>query len=663
MKKLKKLLAGVLTLAMAMSMMTMTAFAANEPTTFDGSTKGSLTIHKKAFDENVTLDKGYATGEELKANQIPAGVKGLNGVEFTIYKVVDAAGLDQYYSSNPTTLPKVDAYLNADGTFKGTALATTKGTTATVDGEAGVIKFDNLDLGLYVVIETKSPDLVTEPVDPFLVSIPMTKTDGSGWLYNVHVYPKNGTNAAGELTLTKKGKVTGDTSGAEPALLKNVIFELQRKEGSVWEPYEAIVDSDGNKTDLTLETDANGKITIENLPDGEYRFIERKIGADMDSDGVNKNAGYIRDGKKTYEFTITKGKYSNPTSSAGVTVLENGKALSIEVMNEKPKFDKEIKDGNNWGDVADYSVGDIIDYQITIGIPSNIADLKVFKVTDKPTNLQIQSGSVSVKVGNASPASSINVGSNGSELTVEFTPSALATYAGQVMTIAYKAKLTDGALTQVSNANHAKLEYSHDVNSYDEPGDPDTETTEDETYAESYKLKITKTFDPGTDQEGNELTSFAGVTFDLYKIVDGEKVLVKSGIATEDDGTVIQGGLSNGTYQLVETKTLPGYNLLKEPVDVELAIEYSSTTKTTTKTEKDSNGNVISTTTNTVTVTRGEEGKDTASGIWGQEIINKKGFTLPTTGGMGTFVFTFVGVAMMAAAVILFITSKKKTVK
>ena len=38
----------------------------------------------------------------------------------------------------------------------------------------------------------------------------------------------------------------------------------------------------------------------------------------------------------------------------------------------------------------------------------------------------------------------------------------------------------------------------------------------------------------------------------------------------------------------------------------------------------------------------------------------KKGFTLPTTGGIGTFVFTFAGIAMMAAAVILLITSKKK---
>ena len=50
----------------------------------------------------------------------------------------------------------------------------------------------------------------------------------------------------------------------------------------------------------------------------------------------------------------------------------------------------------------------------------------------------------------------------------------------------------------------------------------------------------------------------------------------------------------------------------------------------------------------------------TQQGIKVQKVINKKGFTLPTTGGIGTFVFTFAGIAMMAAAVILLITGKKK---
>ena len=61
-------------------------------------------------------------------------------------------------------------------------------------------------------------------------------------------------------------------------------------------------------------------------------------------------------------------------------------------------------------------------------------------------------------------------------------------------------------------------------------------------------------------------------------------------------------------------------------------------------------------TTTTTTITNGT----TDAGVFTTVVKNSKGFTLPTTGGIGTFVFTFAGIAMMAAAVILLITGKKK---
>lgn len=70
---------------------------------------------------------------------------------------------------------------------------------------------------MYLVIETTTPDSVVKPVDPFLVSIPMTRVqDGEQatggqlkeWLYDVVVYPKN-SSAKGDITLIKKGKTDG----------------------------------------------------------------------------------------------------------------------------------------------------------------------------------------------------------------------------------------------------------------------------------------------------------------------------------------------------------------------------------------------------------------------------------------------------------------------
>ena len=108
-----------------------------------------------------------------------------------------------------------------------------------------------------------------------------------------------------------------------------------------------------------------------------------------------------------------------------------------------------------------------------------------------------------------------------------------------------------------------------------------------------------------------------------------------------------------------------GYNLLKAPVDIVLNYEYE--TKWTETKEFDSNGVLIKQEYEEVTIKKdGSVITDTQNlnaGTLLEKVVNKHGFELPTTGGMGTFLFTFVGVAMMAAAVILFFTSKKKEAK
>ena len=129
-------------------------------------------------------------------------------------------------------------------------------------------------------------------------------------------------------------------------------------------------------------------------------------------------------------------------------------------------------------------------------------------------------------------------------------------------------------------------------------------------------------------------------------------------LKTGTDGTVTHNGLSNGTYYLVETKTNDGYNLLKKPIEVILNVQYTTTTKTESAWVEDGNGQKQEK--SKIEKTTFTDSDSTTEGIKVQKVINKKGFTLPTTGGIGTFVFTFAGIAMMAAAVILLITGKKK---
>ena len=71
-KKLKKVIAGMLSAAMVMSTMAVTAFAQTTPATIDESKRGSLTIHKYEYNGDEVIP---GTGEE--GNQIPSDAKAL----------------------------------------------------------------------------------------------------------------------------------------------------------------------------------------------------------------------------------------------------------------------------------------------------------------------------------------------------------------------------------------------------------------------------------------------------------------------------------------------------------------------------------------------------------------------------------------------------------
>lgn len=316
MGKFRKMLAGVLSAAMVLSTMTVTAFAEDNTSapkktaaTIDTNLTGSITIHKYEYNEN---SENHATGEEDKS-QLPDGATPLQGVGFTIYKVANVDDLTKYYKANPENLPSVDDYLT-NGKINDSQVLETKSEVKT-DND-GIAKFDNLALGFYVVVETTTPDKVTTPVGPFIVSVPMTTKDGDNWLYDVHVYPKNKTTY-GEVTLEKKGNNTEPLSGVE--------FVLQKKNGESWTP---VNNNDKTGENYNLTTNASGSITVEGLSQGTYRFIETNRG--------DNNGGYIMDGATTYEFTVDK---SGKTYNADGTELSTNN--KIIVNNEKPDMTKQ----------------------------------------------------------------------------------------------------------------------------------------------------------------------------------------------------------------------------------------------------------------------------------------------------------------------------------
>ncbi len=669
MKKFKKLLAGLLAGAMMLGSMSATAFAAEETNTpkmtaatIDTSLKGSLTIHKYEYNGNSGKT---GTGETSDESNVPSDAKPLEGAGFTIYKVADVKELTSYYSTNPTTLPSVNDYVETGKIKQKYENTKVKEKITKADGTA---TFTNLELGFYVVIETTTPDKVTTPAAPFLVSIPMTTAKGDNWLYDVHVYPKNKTTYGG-VTLVKQGK--------DDALLKGVTFVLQKQNGDTW---TNVTTNESTGARLNLVTDTDGKITVDGLSQGTYRFIETDRGG---------NDGYIMDGATAYQFTVNADgtiKYGTNEPAANIT---------LPVTNEKPDMTKQVKDRTKepetWKQETDYNVGDMVPYKITVDVPSNITKLKEFTLTDTPKNLDDKVDTVKVTCNDADVAAeAYSVAKDGEHgFKITFVTKEMAAYAEQQLVITYNAELLSSAVTTTDgNTNSAKLEYSNkilpgqdDPDNPNKPENPDTKPGKD--YIENTTTVYTFGLQVVKKAEKADGAPLEGVQFDLYKEVpagtdnaipddaakalglDSNKTWLKineAPLTTDENGKVSQSGLANGTYYLVETKTKTneGYNLLKAPVKVELNIDYVTTTKD--EYYKDEKG-VKTLVKHEVDTTTFTENNSSSNGTHTETIINKKGFTLPTTGGMGTIAITALGVALAFAGVLIIGASRKKTVK
>ncbi len=260
MKKIHRVLALLMAAIMAFGLMT-TAFA--EPT-IDPAKKASLSIYKyditKASEDGVWDAESYvSTGLHDNAVMDKLAKYAIQGVEFTYLRVADIAmnnevmdgqrqvgvlyGFDNsersnavlsaigltasdahktesgvnYYTSD-TLNNKLAAALAANATSAKNALETAVkngGVAMTETDATGHTSASNMEQGLYLVVETRVPEMVTSTCNPFFVSLPMTTVDGSEWLYDLVIYPKNQTgNPDLEKTVRESKNSTGKHNGS-----------------------------------------------------------------------------------------------------------------------------------------------------------------------------------------------------------------------------------------------------------------------------------------------------------------------------------------------------------------------------------------------------------------------------------------------------------------
>lgn len=531
----------------------------------------------------------------------------LEGVEYTIYKVDETV---------ETTI-QAESYITSNS-VTGTAKTT---------GEDGTVVFDNIDLGRYYVKVTNVPDGVVATED-FIVELPRTNSTGTGWDYDITVEPKIKT-AFGNLEFTKT-----DANGTP---MNGVEFKLQVKQNNgAWVDYAA-------QTNFT--TNSEGKITLNNLPSYDYnsntatyRLVEVSV----------PDTGYIINNKQlatlvwkvNNDGTITIENESSLDSDL-FTVTKDANVTKVTYKNEKPEVEKKVKNGGEYLDMVGAFLTDTVEFKVTAGIPMQIADMKTYKITDNiPQGLTLNRESIKIEATTADSSETVptdvyTLSQTGLEVT--FNPQKLAenNYSAIIITYTAKLNMEEAVIGGDGNVNTVTLEYTNKVA---ENGDEeDKTTTTDTAQVHTGALSIEKV------EKGNVETKLAGAKFKIatteQNAKDGIFVKDETGadieVETNDQGQAVIEGLkyadneADTSYWLVETQApsyiedgvTKYYNLLKDPVEVQV-------------------------------------GKTTHESA--VQIENGKGFDLPATGSIGLAIFTVVGIAVMAGAVVL---NKKQKVQ
>lgn len=531
----------------------------------------------------------------------------LEGVEYTIYKVDETV---------ETTI-QAESYITSNSV---TGIAKTT-------GEDGTVVFDNIALGRYYVKVTNVPDGVVATED-FIVELPRTNSTGTGWDYDITVEPKIKT-AFGNLEFTKT-----DANGTP---MNGVEFKLQVKQNNgAWVDYAA-------QTNFT--TNSEGKITLNNLPSYDYnsntatyRLVEVSV----------PDTGYIINNKQlatlvwkvNNDGTITIENEASLNSEL-FTVTKDENTTKVTYKNEKPEVEKKVKNGGEYLDMVGAFLTDTVEFKVTAGIPMQIADMKTYKITDNiPQGLTLNRESIKIEATTADSSETVptdvyTLSQTGLEVT--FNPQKLAenNYTAIIITYTAKLNMEEAVIGRDGNVNTVTLEYTNKVA---ENGDEEeTTTTTDTAQVHTGAVLLEKV------EKGNVETKLAGAKFKIatteQNAKDGIFVKDETGadieVETNDQGQAVIEGLkyadneADTSYWLVETQApsyiedgvTKYYNLLKDPVEVQV-------------------------------------GKTTHESA--VQIENGKGFDLPATGSIGLAIFTVVGIAVMAGAVVL---NKKQKVQ
>lgn len=547
----------------------------------DTSLKGSLTIVKYENQrvEAEDIDAGIGMQEGTILNQhVPVA-----DVTYTIYRIADITQghLDQTHqsvsieyrsliqddTSAHRTIPIPSGLKSAEewNTFiedlRDSADPSKRiGNLKELDyrtgktNEDGVLVFEDLPLGVWVAYEESYPALITEP-HSFVVSIPSTAVNDGN---------------------------EGDTQTGDDVEGDNMAGDLER-EGMYWD-YDLIARPKNTVKEISVE-----KHIV--ADDGESTTAEEQ--ASGSDDPTND---HLTD---TEDYEIGDVIRYSVQAEIPVNIGEMQYFYLVDRLSEGQTFVNDTAVGNR---VANLQVwGEPLEGGEPVFIPRKNGSIENWRVSDPTKPAQYEDIT-------EDRCTEFHIYFNTQSLSEQATNSHLNSTKRiplyRKIWVTFNVTLNENAIIgNPGNPNDIALYISHTTTSNAEeipsqPGIPEEGDEIDiinpqcpDTRVYTYQVEITK--------KGEGIEDMSGVEFEL-RDSSGQRVAVsqdetgyyvdrdsteKTVIQIDEDQKIQIRGLDAAMYQIVENKTLPGYNLLREPIIITLTSEAADPNKTFQYTE------------------------------------------------------------------------------
>lgn len=506
-----------------------------------------------------------------------------------------------------------------------------------------------------------------------------------------------------------------DEAQAEDMLAAiNLEFERTEEKNNLFKTAAEVADYLSGLTDGRQEAAVKFATAVNEFKSTSYDLTENTVGETITYSVSNIEPGY---------YLIIDENQSTVKPEGSIYsrfILEvAGDVEATAKVEGKPTLDKVV--GKKGADgVADYTpeanmdekhntanVGDSVPFKLEINFP-NLAEYTSYKfeVTDtlsagltfdKNVTMKILDG---VTTGEGEDAVTTDMElvkdtdftvvestENPGEITISFDTilqkyDANKDLVNKTIVIEYSATLNENAKgNQEANTNTAKLTYSNDPRTTNSYGTTPDVTTETYTYNVTINKVDYKNKDAawGNSQEqpvGSHIKTegaLSDVTFTLHRVTSAEDATEETSekigntYTTNANGQIELPGLANGKYYLIETEAHAGYNKVLGKIYFTISAKYDADKKVVEVNNAELKADAPSDAKNEASIGIIPESYDTNPDVKFTNanelyllITNSTGAQLPSTGGVGTVIFTVVGILVMAAVVVIAVKSNKK---